>query len=395
MRRPSLALLATAICLSATAAPPDPIHAVDWKNFVYPWPGEPDIPESWSWLTVRATSRVKLVDSRHTFPPGGPASPHLIFKNVSYGDLTGDGHDEAVVDLAYETGGTAFWDYIFVFECREGRVSLLSILRSGIGGRGGLEDIHIARRLVVDFSDPARMKGLCCSAGIVRVTYQLENGKFVQVGPARRGTPRNPIYKEPKSGSSTVSVRVQDSTMTVICRTPDGEIRSLTKPGDYSEPSLSLDGKRVVFLSRPGPGSAFELWLVNTDGSGLRELFHGPIRWNGADAPATAEIRWPQWSADGRSIYFVVDIDQITGALFRLDAGTGAAKLFLPDVVNYEVLPTGRYKGYLIANQRTMEPSEGYADYPYYLFSPSGEKLQRIGDDEADIDAILEEWKSK
>jgi hypothetical protein len=71
----------------------------------------------------------------------------------------------------------------------------------------------------------------------------------------------------------------------------------------------------------------------------LRELFHGPIQWNSAPAPPSAGIRWPQWSADGRSTHFVVDIDQRNGALFRIDPATGAANLFLPDVVNYEVFP--------------------------------------------------------
>ncbi len=396
MRWPSLALLAAAICLTGAAAPPGPIHAIDWKNYIYPWAGEELTPSGWSWLSPLPSNGVRLANGVHKFEPDFPHGSYLAFQSVTYGDLNGDGHDEAAVDLLYGTGGTANWDYLYVFTSRNGRPALLAILRSGSRAGGGLVRVDITNKLLtLDFLDPDRRSADCCSRGIVRVSYRLENGNFVQALPETRDSLRLGTRPLPEHGPGTVDTRDEGGQFAIIYRTVEGRIRALTQPGEYSEPASSPDGRRVAFLNSPGGGLASELWLVNTDGSALRELFHGPIEWNGAPAPATAEIRWPQWSADGHFIYFVVDIDQITGALFRLDADTGATKLFLRDVVNYEILPTGRHKGSLIANQRTMEPSEGYNDYPYYLFSPSGEKIQRIGDEEEDIDALVNAWISK
>jgi TolB protein len=58
-------------------------------------------------------------------------------------------------------------------------------------------------------------------------------------------------------------------------------------------PVFSPDGKRVAFASnRSGPARTGQIWLMNTDGSGLQQLSQGP--WSHAQ---------PVWAFDGQSIY--------------------------------------------------------------------------------------------
>ena len=58
--------------------------------------------------------------------------------------------------------------------------------------------------------------------------------------------------------------------------------------GDNRHPTYSPDGKYIAFVTVP-PGSSEEIFLMNSDGSGLRRLVGGS---------------WPTWSPDGASIVF-------------------------------------------------------------------------------------------
>ncbi len=65
-----------------------------------------------------------------------------------------------------------------------------------------------------------------------------------------------------------------------------------------SSPSVSPDGKRVAFVLRSTDLEAnkgrTDLWLVNADGSGLRQLTFSP-----------ESEGQPVWSPDGQSLYFL------------------------------------------------------------------------------------------
>jgi hypothetical protein len=80
MRRPPLALLAATICLTARAAPQDPIHAVDWKDCTYPSAGVEFTPSGWSWLSPVPSNRVKPEKGDHQFEPDFPHGSYLLFK---------------------------------------------------------------------------------------------------------------------------------------------------------------------------------------------------------------------------------------------------------------------------------------------------------------------------
>jgi len=117
-----------------------------------------------------------------------------------------------------------------------------------------------------------------------------------------------------------------------------------------SDPAVSPDGKQVAFAVRDTDLEAnrgrFDIWLAQTDGSGVKQLTTHPE--NDQD---------PQWSADGGWIYFLSSrsgssqvwrIRPAGGeaeAVTRLPADVGGFKLF-PDgkhlVVAIEVWPDAR-----------------------------------------------------
>jgi len=67
--------------------------------------------------------------------------------------------------------------------------------------------------------------------------------------------------------------------------------------------------------------------------------------------------------------------------------------------VVYGVIQSGRYRGYMVANQRVLPTSESdepsYPIYPFFLFSPQGEKVQQLGDETEDLQELLSNWEHR
>ena len=78
-------------------------------------------------------------------------------------------------------------------------------------------------------------------------------------------------------------------------------------------PVFSPDGKQIAFASnRTGPALTGQIWLVNPDGSGLRQLSDNS--WSHVQ---------PAWSHDGRNIYAYQHKETATeefGSIVRISA---------------------------------------------------------------------------
>jgi hypothetical protein len=158
------------------------IGDVDFNNFAYPWdPPRISVPNVWKWLDGQPGSTLRITNGRHDFSParGG----YVMLRSITYGDVDGDGEDEAAVDLLFSTGGTANWHYLYVFTLADRSPKLLGRLRSGSRADGGLEKVSIEQnKLILDFADTSRRAADCCSEGYVRVSYRWQAGRFVEVG---------------------------------------------------------------------------------------------------------------------------------------------------------------------------------------------------------------------
>jgi hypothetical protein len=173
------------------------IRRIDFDNFTYPWSdAEPpeDLNQPWHWFTSKPDGHFRAVNGVHHFNLRDQDSyvrehsPLVSVDSVTYGDLDGDGVEDAVVALNYSTGGTANWDYLYVYKLESGQPRLLARMETGSRGYGGLVRAFVRNQLlIVDFADSERRVGDCCSEGYVRVNYRWREGAFVEEGQRERG----------------------------------------------------------------------------------------------------------------------------------------------------------------------------------------------------------------
>lgn len=188
-------LFLSLLLLTATAPQQNGIRQIDFKNFTYPWDSEEygGPTAEWRWIRLSPRTTIAVVNGQHAFTDEGDPRdsgplPTIFFESVTYGKLFGDASEAAVARLNYSTGGTANWDYLYVYKLEHGAPKLYGWLQSGSRAHGGLIRVTIENKLLIlDFNDASRSKGDCCSEGFIRVKYRWHRGAFVDVGPKERG----------------------------------------------------------------------------------------------------------------------------------------------------------------------------------------------------------------
>ena len=202
----NLLLLALAIALSSTAiiAQAD-IRNVDFKNFTY----DPS-------CAGETTTKVRVKNgeySKETHQNGYTDRFYFNVLAVEYGDVTGDGKDEAVILTNCNTGGTGQFSEGFVYTLKGGRASLVGRVPGGDRADGGLRSIRVdGGLLVVEFNDPDKAAGACCPEGIVIQKYHIgPSGKLSEAGAAikRELYPRERIAFARGTTGKTWSVTIQ------------------------------------------------------------------------------------------------------------------------------------------------------------------------------------------
>jgi hypothetical protein len=174
----------------AFAAAQTDIRQVDFKNFSYPW-FHSFVPSKLVWLDMSKEKHVPLVNGRRVHDSGnGMTYEGLTFERVQFADVTGDGQTDAVVVLRYDSGGTQFSHYVYVYSFADGKPKLLACFHSGDRASSGLYRVYEQKgNLVVELFDPEKSNGDCCSSGFVRTRYRWHDTKFVAVGAREFGTP--------------------------------------------------------------------------------------------------------------------------------------------------------------------------------------------------------------
>src|SRR5215203_3175352 len=125
-------------------------------------------------------------------------------------------------------------------------------------------------------------------------------------------------------------------TVTLTAQTHPFSVQDMLAMDRISDPQVSPDGRSVVFAVRATDLAAnrglTDLWLVGTDGAGLRRL----------TSHAASDVN-PRWAPDGKTIYFLSTCSG-SSQIWRLPAAGGDAvqvtKLPL-DVASLAVSPDG------------------------------------------------------
>ena len=169
-------LLAAGVAQSHPRAVHD-IRRFDFRNFAYDTGGD----------------QVRVRGGRGTYRGRGEEVFTYSIERVSvtYGDLNGDGKEEAAVTLFYTGGGTGAFSTGFVFALRRGRLSLLAPFEGGDRADGGIREVRIRDGLLrVQRNEPERMNnvpvGLCCPLYLLTTTYRWDGKGLIQVGETQK-----------------------------------------------------------------------------------------------------------------------------------------------------------------------------------------------------------------
>jgi hypothetical protein len=166
-----------------------------------------------------------------------------------------------------------------------------------------------------------------------------------------------------------------------------GELSKLTSTGLDREPNLSADGRLVVFV-RQTPGRLVEgpvdeteeteLWTVRTDGKDPRLLVRGGVARLPDGFPPMGSFRYPQFSPDGKWIYFLSICAVTSDVAYAVDVKSGELRSVCP-ANSLIVVRKGEYAGDLIVEQHRYFMGGGSYDW-VFVVAPDGKELGTLGD---------------
>jgi hypothetical protein len=171
------AAILASCCLSNAQAN---TRQVDFKNFTFPLSGPLLGHAELKWLgqTEDGSSKRKPIHLVH-----GRDGEGFSLESVAFADVTGNANEDAIVVLRYDTGGTQYTHYIYVYSFEDGRPQLLAYCHTGDWSEFGLYKVYLDHgELVFELLDPQKSQGLCCSRRFIRKRYKWDGKRFVRTG---------------------------------------------------------------------------------------------------------------------------------------------------------------------------------------------------------------------
>ena len=163
------------------------IRSVDFANFTYPWVA--DLRGSRESFSIR---RGQLSETRDE--SGMVDEMGVLLASISYGDVTGDEIEEAMVVLSIVTGGSSIPHIVYIYTLQDNRPKLLWAFSTGDRGDGGLRRVYAeSGKLVVELYGRGRLVGresnnmedqlgACCPDFFTRARYEWQGNSFSQRG---------------------------------------------------------------------------------------------------------------------------------------------------------------------------------------------------------------------
>lgn len=157
---------------AAIAAPvPDPgIRGIDWMNRTY-------VQGDARYTVVGGQIETELPDDLHGFFSVTPPV---------FGDLTGDGADEAVIITLEHLGGTGMFTSVDVYGLVGGTEVVIGTIPGGDRGDGGIADVQIdGAAVTVDRYLSVEGDGTCCPSQLQHERWTWDGTAFVEDEAAR------------------------------------------------------------------------------------------------------------------------------------------------------------------------------------------------------------------
>jgi Tol biopolymer transport system component len=176
--------------------------------------------------------------------------------------------------------------------------------------------------------------------------------------------------------------------------------RRITASGHDREPSLSRDGRQIVFVrvisEKPdasGLGTVVEqseIDVIDTRDPQARihTILNFPVEERGL------RFYWfssPQFSDNGRLVYFLVpDYGTVSPGLFSVSVAAGEIRFVAP-ALQFWAPASKEYPGDLVVRQNPMLVGGGRYDV-YNLITSTGEQVGVVGFDESRLQYFLKEF---
>jgi hypothetical protein len=163
--------------------------------------------------------------------------------------------------------------------------------------------------------------------------------------------------------------------------------RALLASRDSHEAVLSPDGRWLAYVRRPvGKGSLDELWIADAAERSPRRLL-APQPHQAPQHNLTG-FNTLAFSPDGRMLYFLTQAWTTSNALHRI-ALAGGEPVYLGAAKNLQVVPRGRYAGYLVVQKHKYFKGGGSHE-PYCLLTQNGREVRELGEDKRVLEALLQ-----
>ena len=155
-------------------------------------------------------------------------------------------------------------------------------------------------------------------------------------------------------------------------------LKQLTESDYFDEqPSICYDGSKIAFLG--ADDFDFQYFVINSDGTGLTQLTQNTNKYQDVNNPSSLPPSGPSISADGSKVAFEGYVGEDTEIFVVNSDGTGLRQL--TDNAENDWAPDISGDGRRIVFQRTPRQQEGIAGMQLFVINCDGTELAQLSDD--------------
>lgn len=114
----------------------------------------------------------------------------LTLEGVQFARLSSGTSEDAIVVLRYDSGGTQYHYWVYVYANSDGKPKLLGFFHAGDRAQYGLYEVFEKDRLLnVRLFDPKFQEGDCCSSGYLNYQFRWNGAGFEAIAKPTPGRP--------------------------------------------------------------------------------------------------------------------------------------------------------------------------------------------------------------
>jgi hypothetical protein len=204
-------------------------------------------------------------------------SVYFEVRDVVYGDLDGDGQEEAIVSTLCNGGGTGQFTEALIFRSKNGQPELIGSTGAGDRADGGLHDVKVVngQLKVAQYGGNA---GACCPEYIETHTYKLTGKGLVKVGKPVQSDYVNEDYavrrvRFQRGASATTLKGATKGSETYLIGAKAGQTMSLKITGTNLQ--IELQAPTGADIAQP---KANQPWSVKLPANGDYRLLITPTK---------------------------------------------------------------------------------------------------------------------